>query len=942
MLKFRGIITGLLVCTLSLNAQFFEYGQDPQSIKWSQIKTDHFKLIFPTDFSPNGNKLANMLEKNILVNYDSFKQPFRIPVIIHNQTVNSNAFVGLAPRRMEFFSYPDPDLYGMDWLTELTLHEFQHAAQINKLNNSTTRILSYLSGEQGVGLVAAMLPFWFLEGDAVNTETMYSNAGRGRLPSFEMGIKTHLLTSKRPYSYEKSYLGSYRDFVPDYYEYGFQMTSFGRKTYGENYWPDAIDYIAKYPFLVAPLYFYSKSRTGKGVKGLYFNTMEYLNQHWSKTLTDRTTEDIQALNSRKNKTYTSYTQPKFLNDSTIICLKTGLNIIPAFVRVDTNGNEKKIFTPGVLNSGKISIKNSKIIWDEVYFDPRWRNRSYSNLKVYDLNSRKVQKITKRNRFSMPEFSPTGDTVAAIESTPEYKFFLVLLSSSDNKIISRIPSPDNASLQDPVWIDGSNNIAVIAVNNKGKRILSYNLNNQNWSEIFNSAYFNISKLRSTGHFLYFSAGFDGIDNIYSYDLRDNTLSKLTLSKFGAFYPDISNDNSKLVYSDYSKSGYDLKIKNIQPETTESFIIPDTITEQSFYSVSKHNKIPGFEYVGNDSLYKSVRYHKIANLFKIHSWSPFYFDYNNPEIDDPMVSPGITLLSQNHLGTAISTLAYEHGKSSDFIHLNYTFKGFYPVFEISSVYGKRPIYYQPDTLNHLKESIFNFSLLTYLPLNFSTGRSKTGIQPSLKLTHNSSLFLSRRHDVIFAEPGFYFYTYRRPSIRDLQPRIGFTLNLKNIFAPFEDNYSSNKSIQMTGYFPGLKTHGIKLRLEHQSQPSDQYIFGNLINPPRGYSDIPTALRLTKYTAEYVLPLFYPDLNIGPILYIKRIRATLFNDYMIGYKLYYPDFPLIEKTFFSQGFDLYADYHVFRFIFEFSTGVRLSYLPNEKKINSQLLFTINMDKF
>ena len=249
------------VCILSVfifigtlaSAQFYEFGQDPASLKWKQINTEHFQVVFSSDFGNNAQKLANLLEKNYKANSNQLDHsPRKVPVIIHNQTVYSNAFVTWAPKRMEFFTFPDPNIYPIDWLTELSLHEFRHVVQIDKLNQNFTRFLTVLLGQQANGIVAGMMPLWFIEGDAVSAETSLSRSGRGRLPSFEMEIKAKLLSDTKPYSLSKAYLGSYKDYVPDHYQLGYQMVSYARKRYGNDYWTNALNYVSRYPYLISP------------------------------------------------------------------------------------------------------------------------------------------------------------------------------------------------------------------------------------------------------------------------------------------------------------------------------------------------------------------------------------------------------------------------------------------------------------------------------------------------------------------------------------------------------------------------------------------------------------------------------------------------------------------------------------------------------------------
>ena len=154
-----------------------------------------------------------------------------MPVIIHNESSFSNGVFVWAPKRLEIFTNPDPNGYNQDWLTQLALHEGRHAVQIDKLNQGITKGLYYLGGEQMVGAMAVFLPYWYLEGDAVDSETRLSTSGRGRQPSFEMGLKAQMLESDRIFSFSKATMGSYRHFIPNHYELGYLMVRYGRRRY---------------------------------------------------------------------------------------------------------------------------------------------------------------------------------------------------------------------------------------------------------------------------------------------------------------------------------------------------------------------------------------------------------------------------------------------------------------------------------------------------------------------------------------------------------------------------------------------------------------------------------------------------------------------------------------------------------------------------------------
>ncbi len=941
-----------------VNAQFYEYGQDPSSLKWKRIDTPHFKIIFPEDFTIASQRIAYSLERNLVANSSQLEHdPSKIPLIIHNQAVYSNAFVTWAPKRMEFYTFPDPDLYAIDWLHELCLHEYRHVIQIDKVNQGFTKFLSVFLGQQANGLIAGTTPLWYIEGDAVNAETKLSNTGRGRLPSFEMELKAHLLSGIKPYSFSKAYLGSYKDFVPDYYRLGYQMVSYARKNYGDDYWAGALDYIGKFPFLVSPYYFYSKKVTGKGQRVMYKNTMEYLDDKWSKSEEIRKPETPEIFNKRKTKKYRSYSHPVFLTDSSVIALKTGINIVPRFVKINSDHSEKRVFVPGTMVSGRFSIHDQKIIYDQYVDDIRWKNRSYSVIKEYNMETGRRRSISRRTRFIFPSWSHTGDSILAVNTDTDYSFSLVILNSRKGNVLLKIPSPGNKYLQYPVWLDTPGKIAVIATGEKGKSIYEYDLNTDTWTEIFKSGFVNIDDLTSHGDFLYFNGGFSGIDEIYSLNLKDYKLRKHSNSGFGAFNPEVSPRNNKLCYSSYGLKGYDIVVRPFEPLWQEEFSLPDTISEQSFVSINIRKDSSLQEEI-NIARYAVRPYRKAGNLFRFHSWAPYWYDYMDPSIHSPLVSPGITLISQNDLSTALTSLGYERKDNMNFFHSRFTYKGFLPVFDFSSKYGGNAAIAPVKDVDPPKTSTNFYSTASvYLPLKLSSGKFITGLQPSVQYSYNSTYFYHEsenryKRGMDFLEPRLYFYTYRRTSGRDIQPRLGLTLDARSKSTPFENGlYGNISSVIGNIYLPGiLLNQGLRLRLEWQEQNVGSYYFQNQLSLPRGYDTSNPAewiyINMNKLSADYAFPIIYPDFALGPLLYLKRIRGNLFFDYIEGIGKYVdsgtgitkpkPDYPA------SQGIEIYADYHLFRFIVELSTGIRYYYLPNYNSSGFQILFNINLGNF
>ena len=89
--------------------QFYDNGQDPAGLKWKQINTKNYRILFPEDFLPQAQRLANLLDYTYAYeNYSLHSKPRKITVVVHDQAVVSNGMVVWAPRRVELYTVPDP------------------------------------------------------------------------------------------------------------------------------------------------------------------------------------------------------------------------------------------------------------------------------------------------------------------------------------------------------------------------------------------------------------------------------------------------------------------------------------------------------------------------------------------------------------------------------------------------------------------------------------------------------------------------------------------------------------------------------------------------------------------------------------------------------------------------------------------------------------------
>jgi hypothetical protein len=93
---------------------------------------------------------------------------------------------------------------------------------------------------------------------------------------------------------------------------------------------------------------------------------------------------------------------------------------------------------------------------------------------------------------------------------------------------------------------------------------------------------------------------------------------------------------------------------------------------------------------------------------------------------------------------------------------------------------------------------------------------------------------------------------------------------------------------------------------------------------------------------MPLFYPDLAAGSLLYLKRIRGSLFADISRGWDTYdYQSGTFTEgqADFGSFGAELLADFYLLRLPFELSAGASGGYIPAENRMFIRAVFSANI---
>ncbi len=949
------------LCQLPLFAQYYSTGDDPGSIRWKEIRTTNFQIIFPEDYEEKAQQVANLFEKVYAYGYKTLDHPPRkISVILHTRTVRSNGLVAWAPKRVELYTTPHQKIYAQDWLEELAVHEFRHVVQMDKIQSELPAIFPALLGEQAAAaVVGAYLPFWFIEGDAVMTETALTKTGRGRLPSFLMENKAQAVENGL-YSYNKAALGSYKDFVPNRYRFGYWLAGAIREKYGAGIWDDVLGEVAGSPLSLNPVNKVFRRKTGFTKEKLYKNIFADYQSTWESEINSLNISDFTIVSPKSNE-YINYLYLSALPDSSVIAVKESRSDILRIVQLK-DGTEKVLYTPGPIFGESFSHHGSKLIWSEKRPDPRWTHADHSVIVLYDLKTGIKKECVPANKLFSPALSPDNKSFVAVSVDYSNNYKLVIVDEENGIITNSYSLPENDFFFTPCWDATGRSIYFIGLNEKGKYIGKLSLDSRKITKLTAENYFDIRNPRLQDDKLYFTSAKTGIDNIFCINLKDNRTTQVTSVPFGADYPIVLNN--QLYFSNYTSKGYEASKMDLK----ESVGIPDSEIIPYKYSLAEslaqqEDTILDFS-VSDQFNYQAKPYRKMAHLFNFHSWAPAYINVNDYDI-----KPGVSFMSQNKLGTANTHLGYEYNttEKSGRYHFDFEYSGLYPIISTSAGYGKRKSDYlfitntvdqngtiieRDTTIRNYSWNELEFKLNTRLPLYFSNGKYVQVFQPEVEYSYHE---VDHDHTTPaeFYEGYYHSLTYRlfflntiRQAELDLQPDWGQVFELIYRNSPSGGtNLGSLKAVQSVLYFPGiLRNQGLKIYNAYQQKNTNGNIaFTDVVKFPRGYNRFQND-ELYSFSADYAMPLLYPDCSLGRLFYLKRVKTTLFYDYSWLKGTIYNSDGSTDGSYSgdlkSVGVELRGDGHLLRLVTPVSLGIREIYLPDRKEFRSEFLLSISFD--
>ncbi len=393
--------------------------------------------------------------------------------------------------------------------------------------------------------------------------------------------------------------------------------------------------------------------------------------------------------------------------------------------------------------------------------------------------------------------------------------------------------------------------------------------------------------------------------------------------------------------YDKSGYHLARQSREERVAqiEYSQLPKNVLNperERWYVINLDSvKFDSVDLLKSSEEHPDKKYRKISHLFNLHSWAPIRFDpfniLNEMSLD---IGLGATLISQNLLSSCESYLSYgwDHYQGSIF-RGGVKYDGLGVNLSLTSTYGgDQNLYYitEQDVGRDLKRyADVNFS--ASLPLYFNRGYKNHAVTPYVSWSYSNGIVPTGLDYEYAFDPGLMqtylklkyrdlstglnklsfgatYSNYVQSAYRDLATPLGYTLSANFALDPFNSEFSQLMSFYGKLYTPGLaKNNSFTVALAYQDllggfriDGSSMLGYSSSLLVPHGFSYLDvSADNYFAASAEYKLPICYPDLGVLNLLYFKRISLGVGADYAQFRK-----FSVGDQSIYSYGADLIFD--------------------------------------
>jgi Tol biopolymer transport system component len=562
-------LLGVLLLAASPAASPARAASLPPDLRFRSIVTARVTVHFHQGIEPQA-RLAAALADEILADLEARYRTRvgRVQIVLADESDDANGFTLVFPRplvRLTIAASDGTDELGNyeSWLRLLLTHELAHVVHMD-MARGLARVGRHVFGRAPFLFPNGAAASWMVEGLATREETRGTAFGRGRDADARMMIRMAALEERFPRE-DQATVGLDRwpqGHAPYIFGEAFLRDLEGR--FGAETVPDLVRAHAAWP-----LPYLDEATSLVVTRGSFADRWG----QWARSTRAAAESEAAGLAARGLTATTPLTRKgvrqtgaRFSPDGTLIAYTSGTLTRQREIRVMAadgtgdhavarrNGGTGLAWTPD----------GSALVFDEP--DNHRLFRYWSDLKIVDLATRRVRRLTRGLRAADPDVAPDGRSVVFVRRTESGSELATaaldgtlrgdLTRSAPGTIWSKPRvSPRGDALVATRWVSGGF-LDVILVDLATGRLVELTHDRAEDAE---------PTWSPDGVHVVFRSDRDGISNLYALRLTDSVILRVTRVLGGAFAPcldpptpeDVGHGSgSRLVFSSYSSSGYDL--------------------------------------------------------------------------------------------------------------------------------------------------------------------------------------------------------------------------------------------------------------------------------------------------------------------------------------------------------------------------------------------------
>lgn len=607
-----------------------------------------------------------------------------------------------------------------------------------------------------------------------------------------------------------------------------------------------------------------------------------------------------------------------MDDHTIIYNKTTYNHPAVFV-IRTDNQERVISSRNFSLDNYFDYHDGKIIYSSYRPDLRWSYRDYQEITLLDVQTGDETRITKKTKYFSPALNADGKKIVAVQVAADGKNQLHILGL-DGKVLHTIPNNDGLFFTYPKFYGDK----IISAVRKPDGEMSIALIDPGTGNTEYLLAFSIKPIAFPSvhkDMVYFSAATGKNDALFALSLSNKKLYRLQSDSLSASIGNYQSaiSSNKIAWVSFTAYGYQVHqadSSQVQWQQITGDAIPGDLPTFGITALNK-GEATGLLASVTDAHPAVTKYNKAFHLINFHTLQP---DFSDPNYT-------IALQGENVLNTLQTQLSFNYNRNEGYKEF-----GFSTVYGALFPYLSAGVDYIIDREAFDRNSPVYFNQLQYhaglqVPLNFTRGRTSTGLSFGSDVVYSRNFFsapydnATNSRELVYLNNYVSFSSRSRVAKKNLYPQLAQTiyLNYKNAV-----NGINATQFLATGdfYFPGLlANHSLVISSAYQQRDKENNGgYSNDFPFVRGYQSR-NLYQLSKLSASYHFPLFYPDAGLINAVYLSRIRGGVFYEYGHGNDFYTNGSPF-KADFKSTGGQLFFDGQLWN-QFPYSIGIRYSRL-------------------